>query len=79
MEFFEFFFSGPGWGWKVFALICLISVFCDLIIKSINMVLNHKIKKFEIEIAELAESLKHKNDNKDNDEGTPATIDDVRS
>lgn len=76
MEFFEFFFSGPGWGWKVFGLICLISVFGDVIIKSVNMVLNHKIKKFEIEIAN---SLKHRNDNKDNDKGTPATVDDVRS
>lgn len=76
MEFFEFFFSGPGWGWKAFALMCLISVVGDVIIKIINTTLNHKIKKFEIEIAE---SLKHRNDNKDDDKGTPATVDDVRS
>ena len=76
MEFFEFFFSGPGWGWKVFALICLISVIGDVIIKSINMVLDHNIKKFEIEMREL---LKYENDNKDDDAGTPASADDVRS
>jgi hypothetical protein len=27
MSFFEFFFSGPGWGWKAAMLIVLLSVF----------------------------------------------------
>lgn len=27
MNFFEFFFSGPGWGWKAATLIVILSVF----------------------------------------------------
>lgn len=77
MEFFEFFFSGPGWGWKIFALICLISVFGDLINKSIEIVFEHKTNKFKIEIEN---AMKNTNDkNASDDDGTPATIDDVRN
>lgn len=76
MGFFEFFFSGPGWGWKVFALICLLSVFCDAILKGISVVLEHKTNKFRIEIENAMKHIGNKNTK--NDEGTPATIDDVR-
>ena len=77
MEFFEFFFSGPGWGWKVFALICLISVFCEAILKGVNVVLKHKTDKFRIEIENAMKQVGKKSTG--NDEGTPATADDVRS
>ena len=77
MEFFEFFFSGPGWGWKVFALICLLSVFGELILKCVNVVLKHKTDKFRIEIENAMKHVGNKN-TKDV-EGTPATVDDVRS
>lgn len=77
MEFFEFFFSGPGWGWKVFALICFTSVFCEAILKGINVVLKHKTEKFRIEIENAMNRIGKKNTK--NDEGTPATADDVRS
>lgn len=77
MEFFEFFFSGPNWGWKVFALMCLISVFGDLIIKCVEIAFEHKTNKFKIEIEN---AMKNTNDkNTSNDDGTPATIDDVRN
>lgn len=76
MGFFEFFFSGPGWGWKVFALICVISVFFEAILKGIGVVLEHKTNKFRIEIEN---AMKHVGNKKtDKDSGTPATIDDVR-
>lgn len=77
MEFFEFFFSGPGWGWKIFALICLISVFGEVILKGVNIVLEHKTNKFKIEIENAMKNIGKKNTK--NDEGTPATKDDVRS
>ena len=77
MTFFEFFFSGPGWGWKVFALICVISVFCEAILKGIGVVLEHKTNKFRIEIENAMKHVSKKNT--ETDKGTPATIDDVRS
>lgn len=77
MEFFDFFFSGPGWGWKVFGLMCLISVFGELILKGVNVVLKHKTDKFRIEIENAMMQVGKKN-TKDV-EGTPATKDDVRS
>jgi hypothetical protein len=76
MGFFEFFFSGPGWGWKVFALICLISVFGEVILKGINIVLEHKTNKFKIEIENTMKNIGNKNTK--NEESTPATKEDVR-
>lgn len=76
MEFFEFFFSGPGWGWKVFGLMCLISVFGEVILKGINIVLEHNTNKFKIEIENAINHIGKKN-TKDA-EGTPATKEDVR-
>lgn len=74
MEFFEFFFSGPGWGWKVVALIFLISPIFDFLAKAVKQIFDYKLNKFRI-VAE--EAAKRKAENKD--EGTPATADDVRS
>lgn len=70
MEFFEFFFSGPGWGWKVFALMCFISIFVELIPRIIKIILDYKTEKFKIKIE------KHTTRNLKN--GTPATKEDVR-
>ena len=55
---------------------CLISVFGELIINSVNVVLKHKTDKFKIEIENAMNHIGKKN-TKD-DEGTPATKDDVR-
>ena len=77
MTFFEFFFSGPGWGWKVFALICFTSLFVELIPRTTNAILDYKLKKYQLEL----EWLDKNNDNDTNDtnnEDTPATVDDVR-
>ena len=52
MTFFEFFFSGPGWGWKAFALICFTSLFVELIPRTTNAILNYKLKKLKSRCAE---------------------------
>lgn len=44
MEFFEFFFSGPGWGWKVFALILCISPICNAITNIVESICKIFIK-----------------------------------
>lgn len=73
MGFFEFFFSGPGWGWKVFALICFTSLFVELIPRTTNAILDYKLKKYQLELDWLE---KEKTDIEE--VGTPATKDDVR-
>lgn len=70
MEFFEFFFSGPGWGWKVVALMCFTSIFVELIPKIIKVILDYKTEKFKIEIKESTKKYL--------ENGTPATKEDVR-
>ena len=72
-EFFEFFFSGPGWGWKLVGLIWLISVFGEVVVKIINAILDYKVKKFKAEIIAAAQSLDSE------DKNSSATADDVRS
>ena len=83
MNFFEFFFSGPNWGWRFLGLIWLISIFGEIIVKLVKVVLNYKVDKFKTQIAEAMhklqyptdkDTLKDKADNKD----TAATIDDFR-
>lgn len=70
MGFFEFFFSGPGWGWKVLALMCFTSIFVELIPRIIKIILDYKTEKFKIEIKGCTtQNLKN---------GTPATKEDVR-
>lgn len=71
MEFFEFFFSGPGWGWKVFALILFISPMFNFLSKVVEKICDYKLNKFRI-VAEEAAKLKKET-------GNPATVDDVRS
>ena len=77
MEFFEFFFSGPGWGWKVFALICFTSVTFDGVSSIINAFLNHNRDKYTYK--EIIDKVlnKNKTNNDDSDESA-ATKEDVR-
>lgn len=71
MGFFEFFFSGPGWGWKAFALIWLINVICSGIAEIIKAIFDGKTKKILAEVKTLT-----LNDNEKID--TKATKDDFR-
>ena len=50
MGFFEFFFSGPGWGWKVFALIWLTNVVLNGIASIVKAVYEGKTAKIMEEI-----------------------------
>ena len=68
MEFFEFFFSGPGWGWKVLGLIFVISAIGEAISLVIKSYFESRLK---IVKKELLEEIKKLENNK-------ATIDDVR-
>lgn len=76
MQFFEFFFAGPGWGWKALGLILLVNVVFNGIaevIKAINeRTLNRELVDFVLEKCD-----------RDSAEGVwgekPATKDDVRS
>lgn len=51
MVFFEFFFSGPGWGWKLFGLIVLITVIGDVINKAIESYFDYKVEIFRADLA----------------------------
>ena len=65
MEFFEFFFSGPGWGWRAFVLILCISPICNTITDIVESICKIFIKS-NATTDEQSES-------------NPATKDDVRS
>ena len=69
MEFFEFFFSGPGWVWKVLGLLLLIEAVGSIIIGIVKATCNYRLKKWLAEI-----DTENDNDDKDNS----ATADDVR-
>ena len=71
MEFFEFFFSGPGWGWKVFALIWFTNVFFSGVAEVVKAIFEGKTKKILAEIKSLTMDEKSKED-------TKATKDDFR-
>lgn len=76
MNFFEFFFSGPNWGWRFLGLIWLISIVGEIIVKLVKNVLNYKVDKFKTQIAETMNNLQYPKDKEKTD--TPATIDDIR-
>jgi hypothetical protein len=61
MEFFEFFFSGPNWGWKVFALIWLTNVVLNGIAMIIKAIYEGKTVKIVEEIKTLTEKDKDEN------------------
>ena len=71
MGFFEFFFSGPGWGWKVFALIWLTNVILNGIAAIVKAVYEGKIAKIVEEIKVLTKKDKE-------EESSAATKDDFR-
>ena len=71
MRFFEFFFSGPGWGWKVFALSIVINLIMSGIAKIVVAVFEGKSKFILTQIKGHMDNL--------NDDSSPATKDDVRS
>jgi len=71
MEFFEFFFSGPGWGWKAFALIWFTNIIFSGITEVIKAIFEGKTKKILAEIKSLTMDEKSKED-------TKATKDDFR-
>lgn len=71
MEFFEFFFSGPGWGWKAIALILFINVIFEGITNIIHAIFEGKIKQ-------IRAKMKTNIDNEDSTKDTEATVDDFR-
>lgn len=73
MEFFEFFFSGPGWGWKAFALILFTNVIFNGIVGVIKGFYESKSQKI---LTEIIASMKNTNKS---EEDSNATKDDVRS
>ena len=70
MEFFEFFFSGPGWGWKAFVLIWFTNVIFNGIAGIIKAVFEGKTQRILAELKKIT-----LNDDKEN---TKATKDDFR-
>lgn len=64
MEFFEFFFSGPEWGWKAFALIWFTNVIFSGIAEVIKAIFEGKTKKILTEIKSLTMDEKSKEDTK---------------
>lgn len=71
MGFFEFFFSGPGWGWKVFALIWLTNVILNGIASIVKAVYEGKTAKIMEEIKMLTKKDKE-------EKSSAATKDDFR-
>ena len=70
MEFFEFFFSGPGWGWKAFVLIWLTNVIFNGIASVIKAIFEGKTQRILAELKEITLN--------DDEESTKATKDDFR-
>jgi hypothetical protein len=72
MEFFEFFFSGPGWGWKVFGLVVMLNVVGHYTVSLVEQYLTYRLSvKLGIDLVDLLEE-------EDEDTDTGATIDDCR-
>lgn len=71
MEFFEFFFSGPNWGWKIFALILLVYSFGDVLVRFSANFFEYRLGKY---IAENFDEIVEANDKDDT-----ADANDVRS
>ena len=68
MEFFEFFFSGPGWGWKLVGLVALISVIGHYTVALLDTYLTYRLGvKLGIDYTEVLDEEDHS-----------ATADDVR-
>lgn len=75
MEFFEFFFSGPGWVFKFIALCLITAIIGDIINNIFDTCFSYIVtKKIIDENKDIITDEKH-----DKDENRKATIDDVRS
>ena len=71
MDFFEFFFSGPDWGWRVFGLVALINVVGHYTVSLVEQYLTYRLSvKLGIDLVDLLE------EDENNDQS--ATIDDCR-
>lgn len=78
MEFFEFFFSGPNWGWKIFALILLVYAVGDIFVRTANCFFDYRLEKYVADhIDEILDSVE--SDEDDNHKCNTASKDDVRS
>ena len=80
MSFFEFFFSGPNWGWRFLGLVWMISIVGEIIVKLLKITLDYNLDKFNTQIAKAMHELQYPTDedNTEDDNNTPATIDDFR-
>ena len=70
MEFFEFFFTGPGWGWRALVLLLMVGSVTDMISSIFKSRSLEQERDHLLEIVQ--EYIKKEKDN-------PATKDDVRS
>ena len=71
MEFFEFFFAGPGWGWRALVLIILVSIICNAFTNIFGVIQKMHSKAIMKEVAEAMRELNGM-------ENSAATKDDVR-
>ena len=74
MEFFEFFFSGANWGWKLLGLIWLIYAAGYFINNILDTYLTYRLGVKAVEVGYDLDI----EDIDNNDESTSATKDDVR-
>ena len=75
MEFFEFFFSGPNWGWRLLGLIWLIYATGYVINNILDTYLAYRLGVKTVEAGCDLEDI----ENIDNeDKSSPATKDDIR-
>lgn len=76
MEFFEFFFSGANWGWRLLGLIWLIYAAGYVVNNILDTYLAYRLG---VKAVEAGYDLDVENeDESTEDESTPATKDDVR-
>lgn len=71
MEFFEFFFSGPGWIWKVFTLAIIINILVHGIALIVRAVFDGKSRVIQTQIKDMMNNL--------NKNSPPTTKDDVET
>jgi hypothetical protein len=65
MDFFEFFFSGPGWGWRAFGLIVFVGAFFDGLASIISAIFEAYIKVVTNVTKNKASQKTSKSPNKD--------------
>lgn len=75
MEFFEFFFSGANWGWRLLGLIWLIYAAGYFINNILDTYLTYRLGAKAVEAGYNLDDIE---DIDDKDKSSPATKDDVR-